>query len=156
MFSNPTAPNLPDYTIFLYNHVEINPLYLPANSPFIQYALNRSIALTLNIPSACIPGIEYTIAVYNGATHIQLAITPDVGADGAFYTFFRDKRKDYDLLKPAVGLELATSDQGTSFTYAVPDSLKQLTLTDLDFYKTSWGRNWLAFQQDFGVVWGLS
>jgi hypothetical protein len=65
-------------------------------------------------------------------------------------------RKDLDLLKPSTGLELSTSDQGTSFAYAVPDSLRQLTITDLDFYKTVWGRHWLAYQQDFGLVWGLS
>ena len=156
MWATPNTPNLADYAIFLQNAVGIDPAYLPPGSPFLGYAFNRAMNLVINVPTK-LPGIEYTLALYNCAAHIQLTITPDQVINGTPYTFFRDIRKDFDLMKPIVGLPLSTSDESTSTTNAVPDALRQLTISDLGFMRTLWGREYLSYQQDFGpTVWGLT
>lgn len=155
-WTNPNAPNLTDYTAWLQNVVGINVAYLPSSSPFIGYAFNRAINITLNVPTQ-LSGLEYTLAVYNCATHIQLKITPDQIVNGVSFDYFLKKRAEFTLLNPVVGLVATSSDEGTSVTNAVPDALAQLTLMDLDFMRTPWGREYLAFSQDYGPnVWGLS
>lgn len=139
---------MPDYTLFVSGVMDIDPLYLPPDSPFIGYALDRAIGLVISV----IGGIDYTLAVYNCAGHIQYQITPDqVGRD-----YFRVKRQEFGLLKPSFGVVQSTSDQSTSASLAVPDALQQLTIGDLGFMKTPWGREYLSYQQDFGGIWGLS
>ncbi len=146
-WTDPSTPNLADYTTWLQNVVGIDPAYLPPSSPFIGYALNRAINLTLNVPTQ-LPGLEYTLAVYNCATHVQLKITPDQVVNGVSYDFFLKKRAEFTLLNPIFGVVSSSSDEGTSVTNAVPD---------LDFTRTPWGREFLAYQQDYGPsVWGLS
>ena len=155
-WSNPAAPNLGDYTLWIQNTVGISTVYLPANSPFLSYAFNRALAIVFNPPTS-LAAIEYVLAVYNCATHIQLKITPDQSVNGIAYTYFRDKRAEFQLLNPVVGLVLSSSDEGTSVSNAVPDAMRQLTISDLDFMKTAWGREYLAFQQDYGpTLWMLS
>jgi hypothetical protein len=155
VWANPNAPSLADYTLFVYDVAGVSPAYLPSSSPFLQYALNRALNIVLNIPSG-LSGLEYTLAVYNCAFHIQLKITPDQVVNGVAYTYFLAKRQEFQLLQPVVGLVASSSDEGTSVTNAVPDALAQLTVTDLDFMKTHWGRDYLSFAQDFGGIWGLS
>ena len=74
-FVTPTTPNLTDYATFLSNN-GFSTAYLPANSPWITYAFNQAVALTLNVGIAS--SILYVLAVYNCAAHIQLTITPDL------------------------------------------------------------------------------
>lgn len=154
-WSNPNSPNLSDYLLFLRGNVGIQAAYLPDASPFIDYAFNRALNLVLNIPTS-LPGVDYTLAVYNCAGHIQLCITPDQVVDGVSYGYFVEKRKEFDLLLPVVGLVSSSSDESTSVTNAVPDALRQLTISDLGFMRTPWGREFLAYEQDFGGIWGLS
>ena len=156
MWANPNTPNLPDYTLFVQNVMGINTTYLPADSPFLGYAFNRALQLVINVPTL-LGGIEYTLAVYNCAGHIQLTITPDQIVNGTSYTFFQNQRAALNLLQPVLGLVDSSSDGGTSTTNAVPDAMRQLTIGDLGFMRTVWGRAYLEYQQDFGpTVWGLS
>lgn len=156
MWANPNAPNLPDYVLWIRNVVGIAPGWLPDGSPFFGYALDRALRLVL-IPGAALSGAEYTLAVYNCATHVQLKITPDQVVNGVSYTYFAAKQAEFKLFALPAGLVTSSSDQGTSESNAVPDALQQLTLTDLDFIRTPWGREFLAYQQDYGpFVWGLS
>jgi hypothetical protein len=167
MWANPNVPNLPDYILFVSGTMGINTVYLPVDSPFLEYAFNRALGRVFNNASgpyqgwAVAPpvgGIEYTLAVYNCAGHIQIMISPDqVGPDGTSYDYFNKMREDGKLLHQSVGLTAASSDQGTAFTYAVSDAMRQLTISDLDFMTTWWGRQYLAYAQDFGPpTYGLS
>lgn len=153
-WSNPASPNLADYALFLQNNVGIQPEYLPYTpvpSPFIAYAFHRAMALVVR-PHFHVSPFDYTLAVYNCAAHIQLTITPDQTGR----KWFQVKRDDFDLLKPVVGLVASSNDEGTGVTNAVPDALRQLTISDLGFMRTVWGREYLAYNQDFGPGWGLS
>src|ERR1700691_1914654 len=120
--------------MFLANFVGIPAAYLPGDSPFPQFALDQ--AQRFVIQTRC-SGPDYTLAVYNAATHILIKITPDQPGRGPEPGSFTQLRKTAGLNKPdAPGVVASESDNGTSTTLAVPDSLKQLTLTDLNFMKT--------------------
>lgn len=155
MFGHPTYPNLSDYIYFVQQIMGVPEQVLPYNSPYISYALHRAQHIVLSIP--CIGGEDYTLAVYNCAGHIQLTITPDVVVDGVSYGYFDKLRVQFDLLKTVNGVVSASSDQGSATTNAVPDGLANLTIEDLGFMKTLWGRNYLGWAQSYGpTVWGLS
>ena len=155
-WANPNAPNLPDYVLFTQGVMGISTVYLPATSPFLGYAFIRAMQIVLNVPTS-LAGIVYTLAVYNCAGHIQLTITPDQVVNGVSYTFFQDQRRSQDLLKTVQGVVASTSDQASSSAFATPDGLAQLTIEDLGFMRTVWGREYLAYAQSFGpTVWGLS
>lgn len=151
-WTNPTAPNLADFTSFVQNGMSIPTTALPADSPWLQYALDQAIALTLNVP--CVSGLEYTLAVYNCGGHVLLTIAPD--QTGQTYFATARSAQGFNLIGAEVGVLAGSSDQSTSQTIAVPDSLRQLSFGDLQFLKTPWGRAWLAYGQDFGQAWGLT
>ena len=149
-WANPNTPNLPDYTLFVQDAMGISVLYLPSNSPFLQWTLDKALALVIQIP--CASGADYTLAVYNCAGHLLLETAQDQpGRD-----YFNKTRCDLGLNKFAAGVVASTSDQSTSMSLATPDALKELTIGDLGFMRTLYGRAYLSFQQDFGGLWGLS
>jgi len=149
-WANPNVPNLPDFLLFVQFGMAIDPLYLPTDSPVYQWSLTRALALVINLPACA--GPDYTLAVYNCAGHVLITIAPD--QEGRDY--FECLREKLGLLKFAAGVVAATADQATSTTLAVPDSLAQLTIGDLDFIRSPWGRVALAYNQDYGGIWGLS
>jgi len=152
-WTNPNAPNLPDYILFVQDVMAISPLFLPADSPFLGYAFNRALGLVISMPCG---GIDYTLAVYNCAGHIQIVTTPDRAGRTQEAGSFTVMRQQFGLLKPSYGVVSSTYDNGTSTSLAVPDALAQLTIGDLGFMLTPWGRDYLSYAQDFGGIWGLS
>ncbi|OZA90584.1 MAG: hypothetical protein B7X56_02395 [Burkholderiales bacterium 34-67-9] len=99
--------------------------------------------------------ILYTLAVYNGATHILFSITPD--QPGITYFAAARAADGYGLVIPSTGLTSGASDQGTSGNLVVPDWAKRLTVQQLNFFKTDWGRVFLEWNQSYGpTIWGLT
>lgn len=121
-----------------------------ASSPWPTYAYNQAIARVLSIPG--VASIEYTLAVYNCAGHILLRITPDMAGQ----TYFATARTNFQLLSLVPGVITSSSDQGTSESFRVPEQFANLTVGDLDMLKTPWGREYLAYAQDFGAISGLT
>ena len=149
-WANPNTPNLPDYILFVQKAMAIDPLYLPSNSPFFQWTLDKALALVIKIP--CAAGADYTLAVYNCAGHLLLETAQDQpGRD-----YFNKTRADLGLNHFAAGVVASTSDQSTSTSLATPDALHQLTIGDLGFMRTLYGRAYLSYNQDFGGIFGLS
>ena len=153
-FVTPNTPNVTDYTTFLQTSVGIPVSALPADSPWITYAFNQGLALTAYIPT--ITPIVYVLAVYNCATHLQIKITPDQPAQTYFSTLRGSGEGGFNLVGVPTSVLSGSADQGTSQAMAVPESLKNLTLTDLDFMRTPWGRDWIQYGQDIGPLWGLA
>lgn len=149
-WANPNAPNLPDFLLFLTDSVQIPAAALPSNSPWPGYAFNRAVNIVMTVPT--MPGLEYTMAVYNLATHFVMKITPDQ----PMQTYFAGMRDTFKLLAPSSGVIASTSDEGSSNSFAVPPNLTNLTIGDLDYFKTPWGRDYLSYAQDFGSIAGLS
>lgn len=140
----PNYPNIVDFLAFLTNSVQIPAAALPGTSPYPQYALNQARSLVLSAPL----GVMYTLAVYNCATHILYTITPDQAGQNYFAT--ARSNKGFDLIQPSTGLVAASSDESTSVTLASPDWAKRLTVAQLGFYRTPWGREYLSWQQSYG------
>jgi hypothetical protein len=147
---NPNAPNLPDYILFVQQAMAIDPLYLPSNSPLFQWTLDKALALVIQVP--CAASADYTLAVYNCAGHLLLETAQDQpGRD-----YFNKTRADLGLNHFSAGVVASTSDQSTSTSLATSDALHQLTIGDLGFLRTLYGRAYLSYNQDFGGLWGLS
>jgi hypothetical protein len=123
-----------------------------AGSPFPAFALAQ--ALELTIPA--IRGVGYTLATYNCAGHLLVQTTPDQPGRATEPGSFTEMRKRFGLLQMSAGLPTTASDQSTSVGLAVPDALRQLTLSDLQFMKTPWGREYIQWNQSFGDVFGLT
>lgn len=149
-WANPNSPNLPDFLLFIADDMQIPATALPAGSPWPGYAFTRAGNLVPQLPT--IAGSDYTLTYYNCAAHILLAIAPDQPGQNYFAT----ARDEFDLLEPSSGVISASSDQGTSNTLEVPESLKKLTVGNLFFFKTPWGRYFLTYCQDFGEICGLT
>jgi hypothetical protein len=148
-WANPTQPNLTDFTEFVGE--QFTSVQLPPNSPWLGYALNYALARVSTAP--CIPGPQYTLAVYSLGMHWLIKWAPDQGGQTAFAT----ARTNYKLLDFVAGVISGTSDNGTSSNLAVPESFKNLPLSALDCLKTPWGRSYLEYQQSFGPnVFGVS
>jgi hypothetical protein len=98
--------------------------------------------------------------VYNCGGAILVNTAPDVPGNLSTglpaQTYFADLRASFGLNKPSYGVVQSTSDAGTSTTLAVPDGLANLTIGDLQFIKTPWGREYLSYAADFGGVFGLT
>ena len=153
-FITPSTPNLTDFLTFLGNTVQIPVQALPAGSPWPGYALDQAIGIVLNPPTSPTV-VAYSLACYNCATHLLIAITPDQPAQ-SYFTTARGPT-GFGIIQPSTGLVVAAGDQGTTGNTQPPTWLSGLTIEDLDFMKTPWGRRFLMWQQAYGpTVWGLS
>jgi hypothetical protein len=116
-----------------------------AYSPYLAWAFAAAMAITLE-PPACMPPIEYVMAVYNYGMHKLLKIGQDQGGQ----TFFQTQRANFNLMSFKAGPVGASADNGTSDTLVTPDFLKGLTMGDLDLLLTPWGREYLDYSQAYG------
>ena len=153
-FVNPTAPNLPDFLVFLAGSLQIPAAALPPGSPWPGYALDHAIGLVLP-PPCSVPSVMYSLACYNAGAHLTLLITPDVPGQ----TYFTNARSNqgFNLVAPSTGLVMTTFDQGTGATLTAPKWADGLTVGQLGFFKTPWGREYLSWQQSYGpTIIGLT
>jgi hypothetical protein len=130
------------------------PVVDASGSPWIEFAFNRAMALTLRVPTT--QANDYVHVVYSCATHIQLEITPDQPGQIFFGLKQGNGPGGFALGTPTAGIVGSASDQGTSTTFTVPEAMKRLSFQDLQFSKTPWGRAWLGWGQDFGSPMGVS
>jgi len=160
-FVTPNTPNLVDFESYITNTVAIPASAWPsstiADSPYPGYALNQAIAL---VPPYCgaVPGITYVLAVYNCATALLFLITPNTPPS----TYFSDARQSgtsenfpaggFNLNAPSTGLVVSSSDEGTSVSLTAPTWAAGLTVTQLGFFKTVWGQQYLGYLQEAGPV----
>ncbi|MDE3023847.1 MAG: hypothetical protein KGI54_18680 [Pseudomonadota bacterium] len=142
-FVNPTIPNLADFITFCQNQ-GVTVTILPTSSDYYQWSLTYAEDIALYITE--IPSILYVLAVYNLGMHRLVSITPDQAGQ----TFFTDQRASYKLLSLTPGVIESSADQSTSNSFAVPDGLKNLTLSALDMIKTPWGRYYIGYAQQYG------
>lgn len=145
-FVAPNTPNMVDFLIFLGTSVGIPAQALPLGSPWPQYAFTQVLNLTL--APGVVPGILYSLAVYNGATHLLMAITPDQPGQNYFVT--ARSTSGFSLVTPSTGLVVASTDEGTSVTLESPEWAKRMTVDQLQYFRTPWGRTWLQWQQSYG------
>lgn len=155
-WTDPFSPNLADYQSFL-SEQGFSASVLPPSSPWIQWSFNRAISVVIPV---CTPGPsflgspagtgapEYTIAVYNLATHHLVLMAQDQPG----LSFFTDLRARLNTAGFIAGVVASSSDQGTSSTMLVPDAFKGFRIADLEYLKTIWGRAYLSYAQKAGPV----
>jgi hypothetical protein len=152
-------PTLAGFSSFIYNIMGISPLVLPTDSPVISWSF--SVATMLVNPALAIVGSSFSVtpetnlyveAVYNLAADNLI----NYAQDQPGRTYFTDLRASLKINNFAAGVVQSASDQGTSDSLAVPDSLKNLTLSNLQNLKTPWGRAYLAMAQTYGTMWGVA
>ncbi|HEF4835462.1 TPA: hypothetical protein SAO52_000138 [Burkholderia vietnamiensis] len=143
-FVDPTQPNLADFTTFVYNQ-GVPQADLPTDSQYLQWAYTMALNLAL-MPPCSVPPIVYVLAVYNLGMHRLLKVAQDTPSS----TFFSKQREAFKLMAFVGGIVQSSADNGTSNSLVAPDFMKNLTMQDLDLLKTPWGREYLAYAQQYG------
>ncbi len=143
-------PTLAGFQAFIVNNMGISNAVLPPTAPVIQTALTVAIDV-VNLTLNAIPDV-YTLAVYNRAGDNLINYAPDAAPS----TYFADLRANYKISGFTAGVVSSTSDEGTSVSIDNPDFMKGLTMSDLQNLKTPYGRQYLAFAQRYGTLWGLT
>lgn len=157
----PPQPTFSGFTAWLPGAVGVPANAIPAGSPYPQWAYDVAIA-TVNHQLMRVPGPQYMLAVYNLAADQLINWCPDVTPTVPYpdassqVGFFAWAREKFDVTAFAAGVVQSAADESTSETLATPDALKNLTLGQLQNLKTPWGRQYLAFAQTVGTMWGLS
>ncbi len=144
-------PTIAGFISFIQQVMGINATYLPTNAPVITMAFNVAMSI-VNPDLAAIDETIYALAVYNLAGDNLLNYAPDQSGQ----TFFVDTRKSLGMTSFVAGVISGSGDETTSETILTPDFLKGLTMGNLQNLKSSYGRQYLAFAQDYGQLWGLS
>lgn len=144
-------PTLAGYTAFLRDPAGIPPSAAPDGSQAILFSFTIAEG-TVSEQLECINSDIYTLAVYNLATDRLINFAPDEPGQ----TYFADLRKSFALNSFVPGLIQQSADEATSQAFMIPESLKNLTLADLQMLKTPFGRQYLFFAQSLGTLWGLS
>lgn len=150
-FQTQTTPNVTDLYTFLTTVAGVPVSALPANSPYIAWALSFSEEMTLQVLRA-VGQDFYCFAVYLLATSFLINWCPDQPGQ----TFFTDTRKSLDIAGFTGGTVQSASDQGTSAGLDAPDFIKGLTPGQLQALRDPFGRQWLAMMADNGPIWGIS
>lgn len=125
---------------------------LPDNSLVLVYAYDVAIAI-VNDSLECVPPI-YKLAVYNLGGDNLVNWAPD--QPGSTYWADLRGKEGYNIGAFAPGVVQATSDESTSTSLLNPEFMKTFTLANLQNLKTPWGRQYLAFAQSYGTLWGLT
>lgn len=145
------GPTPAGYLSFIRNIMGINVYLLPDNSPVIDFSYNFAINICTDLLT-CIPQIPgeflYTTAVYNLAGDTLLTY----GVDQPDQCFFKQAQQKYQLQTFVAGVVTFAGDEGTQSSLTVPDSLKGLTIGNLQNLKTPYGRMYLQIAQDFGSL----
>ena len=163
-------PSLAGFLAFVRNTMGISAIILPDASPVIGMALAVSLAIVnrafkaVGSCSPALPGVPavsiYTLMVYNLAGSNLINYAQDQpGAkpvEGSKLPFFQDMREKLDINGFVSGVIESSSDNGTGNSMVVQEAAKNFTLADLQYLKDPWGRQYLAFAQRFGTLWGIT
>jgi len=127
-------------------------------------ALGFSVGETFNVSIVGAAPMAYNgpfLATVMGSNTFTYPMPTNPGActaPGLFnLSFFSQLRQQFNLLGFVPGVVTETHDETTGTTLTVPDFFRNLTLDDLDFIKTPWGRAYKAYEQKAGpTVIGLT
>jgi hypothetical protein len=147
-----TVPTLAGFTNFVQTNMGISTSVLPSDSPWLEYSFDVSM-LTVNVLMCQVSPAIYTLAVYNLGGDVLLNNATDVPNAPNYKNrqpYFAYMRGFFNIYGFVSGVVSSASDEGTSESLVVPDSLSQLSLSDLQNLKTPWGRTYLALAQKYG------
>lgn len=156
LFPPATFPTLAGFTSVLSSEVGLDPSVIAFNQTQIQTAFRLALHWVYG-PLARIDLYLYGRAVYCLATDRFISIAQD---DPSIYADcpgpMAKARSNFGATAFTPGVINSASDNGTAGSITVSDSLKNLSLADLQNLKTPWGREYLSIAQQLGPIWGLS
>lgn len=136
---------------------------LPDGAPVIDFAYCQSLTLALclyqAVGGACADQPSYyAMVVYNLATHILVVYAmDDPNAEDPYKKYWTILREKMGLNSFTPGVIQSSSDNGTSVSFMVPEWMNNMTMADLQYLKTPWGRNYMGLAQAYGpTIWGIS
>lgn len=154
--------NITDYSNFLYNYVQIPTSALPTNSPSIlmTLAIAEDIVnpdlMSVTSPSGSKLGYTgssiYELAVYNLATDFLINFCQDQTGQ----TYFANLRTNFGINNFVAGVITSSGNDVTNESILNPEIMKGLTFANLQNLKTPYGRQYLAFAGQYGILWGLT
>jgi hypothetical protein len=152
-------PTIEGYTDWVYSVMGVPPSVLPSDSIYIQMSYDIAYEFVNQYINMVNPGV-FTVAVYNLAGNFLVNIAQDDPAaipppDNAA-TYWADLRAGLNLNSFVPGLVDNAADQGTSAGLQLLNSMKDLTIGDLQLLKTPWGRVYMGIAQSVGSMWGLT
>ncbi len=154
-------PTQAGFLTFIRTQMGIDTTTLPDASGYITTAY--AVALEIVNPAICAASaLIYTICVYNlgGSNLINFAQdlpgAPDVPGSNPPLPFFASARNTYGINTFLAGVVQASADESTSQTLMVPEVFKTYSLSDLALAKDPYGRTYLRYAQEYGLLWGLT
>lgn len=150
------APTQAGFNAWVVSAMGISTDILSSDSIYLVYAFNVAVEI-VNEWINCVSPLIFMLATYNLAGDNLInwcqdnpSLTPPNNV------FFANLRTKYGCGNFQAGVVTSTSDEGTSTGLTTPEAFKEFTLSNLQNLKTPYGRQYLAFAQDFGVGWGIS
>lgn len=144
-------PTLAGFLVFIRSNMKIPVERLTDNDPVIAMAFAVALEI-VNLTIQCASPLIYKLAVYNlaGDNIINYA------SDQPPSIYWAELRKSFDSNGFVPGVIQSAGDESTSDSYVIQEAAKNFTLANLQQLKTPWGRQYLAFAQSYGTLWGLS
>ncbi len=154
-FVGPGAPSQANFLLFIRGQMGIPTNALPDNSGAITNALTVALQIVNQVIAMVNPTI-YALAVYNLAGDYLIRFALDQPGMTYFQTLRGPAPAGYNLANFAPGAVQSASDVSTSSSLVVPDWYRDLTLANQLLLQTPYGRQYLAFAQSVGTLWGLT
>jgi len=139
------------FLAFIRSSMGITAAVLPDASSDIDNALNLALSIVYQPVQRFSPSI-YDIMAYHLAGHNLV----EMATDQQNITFFAELRKQFNINGFVPGVITSASDNGTSTGTQAPEFMLTLTMADLQYIKTPWGRSYMTYAQRAGVIWGVS
>lgn len=144
-------PTLAGFLVWVRSVMGVPTAALPDDSVALQYAFAVSVEIVNPQLQQASPLI-YQLAVYNLGGDNLINWAPDQTGQ----TYLLDARKAFECLDFVGGIITTASDEGTAGSVSVVESLKSLTIGQLQNLRTPYGRQYLSFAAEVGSNWGLS
>ena len=146
-----TTPTQAGFNTWVYSTMGVTTAQLPTNSSALVYAFTVAQAIVnpgMNIVNPTI----YALAVYNlGGDNLVNWAQDQLGQN-----FWSGLRQSFGIGNFTGGVVSSAGDEGTSSSLEIVESLKNLTIGQLQNLKTPYGRQYLAFAMSAGTDWGVS
>ena len=144
-------PSLAGFLLFIRVQMGVSVAALADTDPSIPLAYEVAYEIASDVFSVAAPTV-YCLMLYNLAADALV----NFGVDQPGQSFFANLRTQYEIGNFVPGLVQSTSNEVTSTGLMIPDTFKTMALADLALLKTPWGRQYAAFAQRIGSVWGLT
>jgi len=148
--------NITDFQYFVYTVMGVPASALPIVAPAtVNPDVETAFCLGFDTVNPFIRQVSphyYNLALYNWAGDWLINWAEDAECS----TYFADLRKKWNITTFVAGVVASTADVSTSTALATPDNLKNLTIGDLQYLKTPYGRMYLSIAQRMGSLWGIS